>query len=285
MIPVLRRTSRKQSRMESSSDFPLTRGGSDWNAADLEIKVGGILRVGGISLLFGAVLFSIGAYGSFRRSAYTALINGSPSDGSPGWIGLVPWVGIALMAVGVIAVLAVLVILIRALVAPRTYVSYADEGKKLTLSPRPAPGIVQAEQEKQDIVTILNTILQVEYANIVHFPRWASRIRNQAAAEKLRRLGEDSVRHLGAAMALIRQLGGSPSWGFELYRDETDLKRILEGQLEREMLAKWGYQRICELTQEEHLVELCRAGVAEEEEHIRLLQEVLSDLASFEAQG
>ncbi len=84
--------------------------------------------------------------------------------------------------------------------------------------------------------------MQVEYADIVNWPRWVSRIANPDAANKLTNMGRDSMRHFDTTLATIRKLGGTPSWGFgvELDKDESDLRQTLLNQLDKEKLAKMG---------------------------------------------
>lgn len=134
------------------------------------------------------------------------------------------------------------------------------------------------EEAVHDIVTILNTVLQVEYSNVVNWPRWVSRIKDQVAVEKLRRMATDSMRHFDFTDRLIRQLGGSPHFGFELEEDESDLKATLHKQLDKEKLARMGYQEAAELTENEDLREQLKAQTRAEEFHMQLLQEVLSQL-------
>ena len=59
-----------------------------------------LLRLGGIFLILGTILLGIGAYASVRRASIAAVNNG-PAEGIAGWLGLAPWVGIALMILGV----------------------------------------------------------------------------------------------------------------------------------------------------------------------------------------
>ena len=141
------------------------------------------------------------------------------------------------------------------------------------------------EEDVDDIITVLNNALQVEYADIVNWPRWVNRITNPSAVEKLRRLARDSMKHFNTISSIIRQIGGTPSWGFDLdlKEDEPDLEGILTGQLHREKLAKMGYRRAAELTTDDGFRRVFMAQAAEEDEHIALCEEVLAELSSSES--
>ena len=152
------------------------------------------------------------------------------------------------------------------------------------MSSRPSAKRTGGVEDTDDIVTILNTVLQVEYANIVNWPRWSGRVTNPDAAEKLSHMARDSMRHFDTTSALIRRLGGTPSWGFELelQKDETDLKQTLVTQLDKEKLAKMSYQRAAELVSDEGFRKVLMVQASEEEEHMRLLQAALDELTSSE---
>lgn len=173
-----------------------------------------LLRLGGISLIIGTLVLSVGSYASFRGVQVEKLeelvpgIAGS-AQVSAGWVSLAPGVGIALMALGLLAAVAVLVILMRA---------------------------------------------------------------------KLSNMGRDSMRHFDTTLATIRELGGTPSWGFgfELDKDESDLRQTLLNQIDKEKLAKMGHQRAAELTSEEDLRQRLLKMAADEEDHIRLVEQALA---------
>ncbi len=121
-------------------------------------------------------------------------------------------------------------------------------------------------------------MLRVEYAQIVNWPRWVSRITNPEAANKLTDMGRDSMRHFDTTFAIIRKLGGTPFWGFglEFDKDESDLRQTLLNQLDKEKLAKMGYQRAAELASDEDLRQVLLKQTSDEERHISLLEQALT---------
>ncbi len=121
-------------------------------------------------------------------------------------------------------------------------------------------------------------MLQVEYEQVVNWPRWVSRITNPEAANKLADMGRDSMRHFDTTFATIRKLGGTPFWGFglEFDKDESDLRQTLLNQLDKEKLAKMGYQRAAELASDEDLRQVLLRQASDEERHISLLEQALT---------
>ena len=111
--------------------------------------MGFLLRIGGILLILGGLIYFVGGYVSIRRAQIASVSGGTQS--SVGWLSLAPWVGIALMALGIIAGAIVLFIFIRDMLAPKTYPDYTDdftdEDSQMTPDPKPS----NSEQEKQDI--------------------------------------------------------------------------------------------------------------------------------------
>ncbi len=249
-----------------------------------------LLRLGGILLLFGELLFSVGRYASIQRAQIESAqdiiadVSAAPQS-SEVWVSLAPNIGIALMALGVLlAAVAVLFMFIRAMRTSETYVSYGGEGRKLTVSSAPTLD-ARTIWQTGDIVAILNTVLQVEYANVVNWPRWVNRIGDKTAVERLSPMARDSIRHFDTVCALIGRLGGIPLFGFELPKDEADLRKTLLGQLEKEKLLKLGYQKASGLASEEGLRKVLIAQEAAEDEHITILEEVLSEFASPAAEA
>ena len=248
--------------------------------------MGILLRAGGILLIIGTLIFSVGSYAWYQRTEVEKSrelfpgVSGA-SQGSEDWLSIVPNIGLALMALGLMAVIVVLFMVIRNWLAPKTYLSYGDEGKKLTVS-HGSTLDAQAIWQSSDIITILNTVLQVEYSNVVNRLRWANRIGGKATDERISSITRGLMRHFYITCALIRDLGGTPSFGFELPKDETSLRKSLLGQLHKERVAKLGYQRTSELTSDESLREVLLAHKADDEEHIAILEEVLSELVDLE---
>lgn len=236
------------------------------------------LRLGSILLTLGTILLSIAAYTSLRRASLAAV----SGQGSLTGLGLASWASITLMIAGGIVVLVALFWFIRNILAAKIYISDKDEGRKLRLSHQSEQSSLRKEQSVEDFASILNQILQIKYAALINWPRWVRRIYDQATAEKLSRIAQNSIRHFATTATMIRQLGGSPSreLEFELQRDEKDLGRVLNNQLQKEKLVQELFQKAAELTADDGFRQQLNICQREEDEHIQTIQEALSTLLS-----
>ncbi len=77
-----------------------------------------LLRVGGFSLIFGTLLYTVAVY---------AAVIGGVVESSQVWLVPAHRTGIALMVLGCTAALAAVVMVIRKMLSRRTHVRYADE--------------------------------------------------------------------------------------------------------------------------------------------------------------
>ena len=111
--------------------------------------MGAFLRLAGILLILGGVIYSVGGYAAVRRAQIVGA--GGRPQGSEGLLSLAPWIGIALMALGIIVAIAVLVMFIREWRARKAYGSYTDDGGELMGSPGPGQNDEVAEQSDEDI--------------------------------------------------------------------------------------------------------------------------------------
>ncbi|MFC2005603.1 ferritin-like domain-containing protein [Chloroflexota bacterium] len=90
---------------------------------------------------------------------------------------------------------------------------------------------------KMAIVTLLNKALDVEYNNIMNYPRFIDQLVNinrmpdKQSAWVLEHLGKDSVRHSGVVVQLIEQLGGE----FHLSVDTVDRISNIDDMLRQQM--------------------------------------------------
>lgn len=171
--------------------------------------MGGLLRAGGILLTLGSLIYVVGAYARIRyvqianvRSLFPSL--GEISQDSGGWASFAPWIGLALMALGLLAALAVVFLVIRNALASRE----------------------QTRRRTGDFVTILNRILQLEHDSAVTYSHWVSLVvSNQSIAEKVKHLAQDSVEHFDRTATMVRQLDGTTYHSFESSKDGADLKQ------------------------------------------------------------
>ena len=239
--------------------------------------MGGLLRVGGGLLLIGALLFSVGGYASFRRAQIdqTAEIVAPPD-----WLSLVPWVGLALLALGIIAVALFLFMLLRAMLTPTAQVGPAEMVEKE--KPSLGPGRVAPQGKYGEIIEILNRSLSLEYAQIYYWPPLLDRMVDRTTAEKLQRLLYDSIGHAETVAAAVRQLGGTPNWVLESPQTQGSLRDVITAQLEKEKLVRRLHTRAAELAEDQALRDKLGVLRDTETQHIALLESVLSELPPSE---
>ncbi len=107
--------------------------------------MGALLRTGGFLLILGTLILMVGGYASLTRASMVAVRDGF-AQSNPGWIDNAHWIGIALMMIGLLAAFTAFFLLIKNMLRQRIYVSYRDDGDKLTLSPPP----VRSDETKQE---------------------------------------------------------------------------------------------------------------------------------------
>ncbi len=93
--------------------------------------MGFLLQLGGRLLLLGTLLLVTGAFASLvaARKATTEVV--------PARLELASWIGIGLMAVGLLVAFAALFLFVRNRLTRRNRLNYTDEGKKPSLNSRP----------------------------------------------------------------------------------------------------------------------------------------------------
>ena len=114
--------------------------------------MGFLVRLGGISLILGGLLFFTGAIALFRYSSIL-VITGESVGSSPDWVGLASRGGIALMVLGGTTAFTALFVFVRSMRASVTYIGYSNEGSRLNLSSSRNAGSAQEEQGVDDIIT------------------------------------------------------------------------------------------------------------------------------------
>jgi bacterioferritin len=130
-----------------------------------------------------------------------------------------------------------------------------------------------------ELLRLLNQTLELEYTLIIHYPRIASAIQDQETKQLAQSLGTASIAHADTVAKAITKLGGNPHWSFGSFPAEMDLKKIFEGQLEKEKLALKLHQQIVGMLTDYSIrndfIELPK----EEESHIRTVEEILTRLS------
>ena len=126
---------------------------------------------------------------------------------------------------------------------------------------------------------MLNQTLELEYTLIIHYPRIASAIRDPETKQLAQSLGTASIGHANTVAKAITRLGGTPHWSFGAFPAEMDLKKIFDGQLEKEKLALKLHQQIVGMITDYSIrndfIELPK----EEESHIRTVEKILTRLS------
>ena len=130
-----------------------------------------------------------------------------------------------------------------------------------------------------ELLGLLNQTLELEYTLIIHYPRIASAIRDQETKQLAQSLGTASIAHADTVAKAITRLGEVPHWSFGSFPTEMDLKKIFEGQLEKEKLALKLHQQIVGMITDYSIrndfIELPK----EEESHIKTVEQILTRLS------
>jgi len=129
-----------------------------------------------------------------------------------------------------------------------------------------------------ELLDLLNKTLELEYTLIIHYPRIASAIQDKENKQLAQSLGTASIGHADMVAHTITRLGGKPHWSFGSFPAEMNLKKIFQGQLEKEKLALNLHQQIVglatDVSMRGNFVELTK----EEELHIKTVQKILERL-------
>lgn len=244
-----------------------------------------LTRITGVLLTLGAMLFAAGGVAWFRdiRTARIQELTGfaeATPQAAQGWLTWAPWLGILLMALGVIFVIAVLIMALWAIRPQRAYVTLSPEGTFWNGPARSSPLAMRTMTDTKDVTTVLNTCLQVEYSFIVNLPRQSSRFNDEELMNDLRQLAQESLRHFDRISSALRRLGTTPIWGFELEAEGIDTKQMLLRQLDKERLAKMGYEIAVRLTSAPNLQRMLLEQVSDEDRHIAIVQRALDRLSA-----
>ena len=137
-----------------------------------------------------------------------------------------------------------------------------------------------SEDTVSALVKRLNQALRVEYSLIIHYPYIANLIRDEEIRKLATELGAASIHHADVVATIISKLGGKPEWSFEPFPEGIDTKKIFRMQLAKERLALQLHTGSAEMLSPGSHCELLRALAKEEEQHIQVVERILSILSS-----
>jgi rubrerythrin len=135
-----------------------------------------------------------------------------------------------------------------------------------------------AESNLDELKSILNQALNLEYTLIVHYPRLAAMISDEATRRLVDDLGSASIRHADVVASAIMKLGSQPHWSFEPFPAEVDLVSIFQTQLGKEKTAFDLHRRSAYLVTDSALRERLLGIAKEEESHIKTVEDILRRL-------
>lgn len=230
------------------------------------------LRFAVILLVAGILLFNAGAYVVFRAALLDADDNGSV----PVWADIVYRAGLVILALGVATGVTAAVIFLRShLRRP----SPAAGDRQIVAFAVNLPGA------GEDMASLLNRAISLEYDNIATWERWGNRVTDPDMARALRLLGSDDIMQFDACVALVRGMGCSVNNQFTPFQNHGDLRTALLAQLQRERNAAELYQRAARLAANKAAGQDLMAAAARKGEHARLVQEMLARLGVAQDEG
>jgi bacterioferritin (cytochrome b1) len=126
----------------------------------------------------------------------------------------------------------------------------------------------------------LNQALRLEYSLIIHYPYIVNLVGNEEVKKLATGLGAASIHHADVVATLISKLGGEPEWSFEPFPEGTDTVKIFRIQLAKERLALQLHKGSAEMLPISLYSKVLNALAEEEEQHIQVVERILSTLAS-----
>ena len=140
---------------------------------------------------------------------------------------------------------------------------------------------------KQNVVSLLNKGVVVEYDTITNFPRVCDRLRDmnpnidEGIINRIIRVGEDSIQHYNYIYRLIRDLGGEPQFNFQTLSRMPDTHDFLLKQLDKERAAESIYREAARIIGDPSKNESARILnqiATDEGNHVIVLEHVISGL-------
>jgi bacterioferritin (cytochrome b1) len=135
-----------------------------------------------------------------------------------------------------------------------------------------------AKGNLDELKSILNRALTLEYTLIIHYPRLAAMIPDEATRKLASELGSASIKHADIVANAIIRLGGKPDWSFEPFPEKVDLVSIFQTQLGKEKTALELHRQSAYLVADSALREKFEDIAKEEESHIKMVQDILERL-------
>jgi bacterioferritin len=105
-------------------------------------------------------------------------------------------------------------------------------------------------------------------------------IRDEEVKKLATELGAASIHHAEVVATIISKLGGKPEWSFEPFPEGADTKKIFRMQLGKERLALQLHKGSAEMSPTSSYREALSALAKEEEQHIQVVERILSILDS-----
>ena len=136
----------------------------------------------------------------------------------------------------------------------------------------------KTEGTSNKLMGLLNQALRLEYSLIVHYPRLANTIKDEETRKLVLELGSASIRHADVVANTITQLGGEPDWSIELYPEDMETVEIFQTQLGKEKLALKLHRESADLVPSSSLQAKLSTLAREEEQHIKIVNRILSRL-------
>ncbi len=136
----------------------------------------------------------------------------------------------------------------------------------------------KTEETSNKLMGLLNQALRLEYSLIVHYPRLANTIKDEEIRKLVLELGSASIRHADVVANTITQLGGEPDWSIGLYPEDMETVEIFQTQLEKEKLALKLHRESADLVPSSSLQVKLSNLAREEEQHIQIVNRILSRL-------
>ena len=134
----------------------------------------------------------------------------------------------------------------------------------------------------EQLLSILNKTLTLEYTLIVHYPRLASMVKNADTRKLVSELGSASIRHADVVANTIIRLGGKPSWSFDSFPSQVDLVNIFQTQLEKEKTARDLHKQSAYMVSVSELRDKFAEIAREEESHIKTVEKIIIRLEEVE---
>ena len=135
-----------------------------------------------------------------------------------------------------------------------------------------------AKGNLDELKSVLNRALTLEYTLIIHYPRLAAMIPDEATRKLASELGSASIKHADVVANAIIRLGGKPDWSFEPFPAKVDLVDIFQTQLGKEKTALELHRQSAYLVADSALREKFEDIAKEEESHIKMVQDILERL-------